>query len=205
MLALKKHIILPIAILLCISCTGDVDIPSPLPERELSVPEKVEKEISGALSKDWKSLADTLEYFNSQMLSKGRFRGKAPDGVHYELRISLEDKTSISVVFKVEDSVFVSVNGSISPLEVTLSSQETEIGIKKETPDSTSLSISKVKATGPDRFFLDDSSRAVLYYEDRQVGYIVWEEFENPDYSTGKYPVVHYYNDPRTFTLYDGR
>ena len=35
------------------------------------------------------------------------------------------------------------------------------------------------------------------------MGYLTWEGFENTDYSTGTYIVAHYYDDPRTFAIYD--
>lgn len=39
--------------------------------------------------------------------------------------------------------------------------------------------------------------------EGRRVGYLTWEGFENTDYSTGTYIVAQYYDDPRTFAIYD--
>lgn len=196
-------IFLSITIPLIFSCTKATDIPSPRPERDLSMPEKVEKEIMEVLSKDWKSLSDTFTYFNSNLLSKGKFRGWGPDGVFYELRISSNNISSLTMDFQVEDSVWVTTKGRIVPLEISLQAFDTNISIEKETPDSTILRFSKIKAVGPDRFFLEDKHQAILLYEGRRVGFITREELENTDYSTGKYLVFHYYNDPRSFALYD--
>lgn len=195
--------VLSIAVLLVFSCTKGTDAPSPRPERELSMPEKVETELMEVLSYDWKALFDTLSYFNSTMLSKGEFKGKGPDGVYYELRVTAGDTSGLRADFIVEDSTWVTINGRIDPLEISLHAHETEIAIEKESRDSTSLRLSRIKAVCPDLFFLVDNRQAVLLYEGRRVGFITREEFENTDYSTGTYLVVHYDDDPRTFALYD--
>ena len=196
-------IFLAITFLLICSCTKGTDIPAPLPERDLSTPEKVEKEIMEVLSKDWNSLSDTIAYFNSSMLSKGQFAGNAPDGVFYGLRTSFYNLSSVTLEFQVADSVWAAVNGRITPLEISLNAFDTEITIEKESQDSTSLRFSKIKAIGHDLFFFEDGHQAILLYEGRQVGFITREEMENTDYSTGKYLVAHYYDDPRTFAYYD--
>ena len=166
------------------------------------MPEKVEKEIMDVMSNDWKSLSDTLAYFGSTLLSRGEFKGKGPDGVYYELRTKVT-YTGLWTDFIVEDSTWASINGTIIPLRVSLHAFETEIAIKKETFDSTSLNFSKVRIESPDLFFFRSGHQAILFYEDRRVGFITREEFENTDYSSGTYIVVHYYDDPRTFALYD--
>lgn len=167
------------------------------------MPEKVEKEIVEILSKDWKSLSDTLAYFCSTLLPKGEFKGKGPDGVYYELRATATCFSGLWVDFIVEDSTWVALNGTIIPLRISLHAFETEIAIKKETLDSTSLSFSKVRIESPDLFFFGNEYQAILFYENRRVGFITREDFENTDYSSGTYIVVHYYDDPRTFALYD--
>lgn len=195
--------ILSIPIFLLLSCSKETREPSPLPERTLSMPEKVEKEFADVLSKDWKSLSDTLSYFNSNLLSKGHFKGTAPDGVFYRLDFSLRSSAAVAVGFIVEDSTFVTLEGRIFPLAVSLHAFGSEIAIKRESADSLSLCISNLKVKGPILFFLNGSHQAGLLYDDERVGYITRERLENPDYSTGTYPVIHYYNDPRTFALYD--
>lgn len=192
-----------IIILLVLSCSKELGNPVPPPERELSVPEKVEKELMDVLSKDWKSLSDTFEYFYSSMLSKGICKGKAPDGVFYELDIKGKDGPALKAEFKIEDSTWAAVNGYIRPLEIKLLALDTEIAIKKEPRDSSSLTVSKIKVITPLCFLFDDRHQAPLLYEGRRVGYLTRDEFENTDYSTGTYIVVHYYNDPRTFSIYD--
>ena len=138
-----------IIILLVLSCSKGLDKPVPAPERELSVPEKVEKELMDVLSKDWKSLSDTFEYFYSSMLSKGICKGKAPDGVYYELDIKGKEGPALEAAFIIEDSTWAAVNGYIRPLEIKLLAHDTEIAIKKELRDSTSLTVSKVKVIAP--------------------------------------------------------
>ena len=199
----KAVILLSVAILLFLSCTKGTDIPSPRPERDLSTPEKVEREIMEVLSKDWKSLADTFAYFNSNLLIKRKFRGWGPDGVFYGLRISSNSITSMTIEFQVEDSIWVYANGSIIPPDINLHAFDTNISIEKVKQDSTSLSFSTIKVVGPDMFFCEDKHQSILFFEGSKVGYIILDELENTDYSTGKYLIVHYYNDPRTFAFYD--
>lgn len=185
------------------SCNKGANQPAPPPERELSVPEKVEKELTDLLSKDWTSLADTLSYFDSTLLSKGRFKGKGPDGIYYELRITANAISEIKADFRIEDSSWVAVTGKAIPLGISLYAFETTLALKAQTQDSTSLSVSKVKAVAPNSFFSEPGHRAALFYEGLSVGFITREEFENTDYTTGTYLVIHYYDDPRTFALYD--
>ena len=192
-----------IIILLVLSCSKGPDNPVSPPERELSVPEKVEKELMDVLSKDWTSLSDTFEYFYSSMLSKGICKGKAPDGVYYELDIKGKEGPALEATFIIEDSTWAAVNGYIRPLEIKLLALDTEIAIKKELRDSTSLTVSKVKVIAPLCFLLEDMHQAPLLYEGRRVGYLTRDGFENTDYSTGTYIVAHYFNDPRTFAMYD--
>lgn len=192
-----------IIILLVLSCSKGPDNPVSPPERELSVPEKVEKELMDVLSKDWKSLSDTFEYFYSSMLSKGICKGKAPDGIYYELDIKGKEGPALEATFIIEDSTWAAVNGYIRPLEIKLLALDTEIAIKKELRDSTSLTVSKVKVIAPLCFLLEDMHQAPLLYEGRRVGYLTRDGFENTDYSTGTYIVAHYFNDPRTFAMHD--
>lgn len=175
----------------------------PEPERELSTAEKVEKEILDIASKPWKSLADTLNYFNSTMLSKGRVKGIAPDGVYYELETSIRSVSGLEASFKVRDSVWASIRGNLSPAELELDACESEITIKQEKDDSCSLSASNVKVIAPLLFFLKKGHRSALIYKNERVGWLTREEFENTDYSTGTYIVIHYYNDPRSFAIFD--
>lgn len=198
----RAHSIIPaVILLLAAACGKQEEQNTPVPERELSIPEKVEGEIMDVLSRDWKSLSDTLNYFDSTMLSKGRYKGKAPDGIYYELDIRIIPE--LEATFKVEDSTWVAVSGRISPLELKMTACETEMAIKKERNDSTGLSVSDIYAIVPGDFLTADRRQASLLYKDRRVGYLTREEFENTDYSTGMYLVVHYYNDPRTFAFYD--
>ena len=176
---------------------------SPQPERELSIPEKVEKEITDVLSKDWKSLSDTLAYFDSTMLSKGKTKGKAPDGVYYELSVEPKKNLGFEADFKVADSIRVAVNGQLIPLSLSLKACDTEMAVNSERMDSIGLSVSNVKVIAPMYFLIGENHQAPLIYKEQRVGYLTREMFENTDYSTGTYIVVHYYGDPRTFALYD--
>lgn len=200
----RKHIIIPIFfLLLVISCSKGLKEPAAQKERELSVPEKVEKEIMEVLSKDWKALSDTLNYFDSTMLSKGISEGVAPDGVHYELAVREKSASCVEADFIVEDSTWAAINGKIDPLSICLSAFDTEIAIQKEARDSSSLSVSTIKVIAPALFILGGDHQASLLFEGRRVGYLTWDGFENTDYSTGTYIVAHYYDDPRTFAIYD--
>ena len=191
-------------IVLCLSSCGKQEAgPSPQPERELSIPEKVEKEMMDVLSKDWKSLSDTLVYFESTMLSKGMTKGKAPDGVYYELSVKSKGEMGFEADFKVEDSIWVAVNGQLVPLSLHLKACDTEIVLSNEKKDSISLSVSSVKVIAPMCFLIEENHQAPLLYKEQRVGYLTREGFENTDYSTGTYIVVHYYGDPRTFAIYD--
>lgn len=188
---------------LFLSCNKGMENPVPQPEREPTIPEKVEKELTGILAEDWQSLADTLAYFNSTMLSKGKFKGFAPDSVYYELDIRLNRQLVLETTFKIEDSTFVTVCGRLIPLKADLYAFNMLIGIDRDRTDSLTLSASKVKVIVPNFFLLSKNSSASLIYEDKRVGFVRREEFENIDYSTGTYLVVHYFDDPRTFALYD--
>lgn len=196
-------IVSSIVVLFAFSCKKQQGQPEPGPERELSVPEKVEKELTDVLSKDWKSLADTLGYFDSTMLSKGKSNGTAPDGVYYELRVDIRDSSSVEAVFIVQDSTWAAVNGRIRPLLVVLTACDTEISIEKEEADSVGLSVSKVKVIAPGGFLFKKDHKASLLYEGKRVGYLTSDDFEDTDYGTVTCLVAHYYNDPRTFALID--
>lgn len=171
-------------------------------ERELSVPEKVEQEIMDVLSKDWQTLSDTLHYFDSTMLSKGRFKGIAPDGVYYELAFRKKDEYDVDGDFSIEDSIWVAINGRTVPLGICVSAFDTEFFIREEARDSSSLSVSKIKVIAPMYFMHEENLQASLLFEGRRVGFLTWDKFENTDYSTGTYIVAHYNNDPRTFAIY---
>lgn len=199
---MKRALIISMLLLSVFSCRKQ-EQPVPGPERELSVPEKVEKELADVLSKDWKSLADTLEYFDSTILSKGKRKGIAPDGVYYELRVDIGDSLDVEAVFKVQDSTWAAISGKIKPLGVTLTACDTEISIKKEKNDSSSLSVSNVEVIVPCGFLFEKGHRAHLLYEGKRVGYLTLDKFEDTDYSAVSCIVVHYYNDPRTFVLID--
>lgn len=195
-------ILLPLLILLTAACNKEQATPAPHPERELSVPEKVEKGITDVLSRDWKSLSDTLDYFGSTMLAKGKTKGIAPDGVYYEFNVKIDDVSSgLTADFKVEDSTWVSMSGKMIPLQVKLRACDTDLSIKDEQKDSLSLSVSDIKVISPADFLFKTDHEASLLYKEERVGYLTRETFENPDYSTGTYIVIHYYNDPRTFAL----
>lgn len=196
-------IILFVALLSFIACTKETEYPAIQPERELSTPEKVEKELTDVLSKNWGSLSDTLSYFGANLLSKGKLKGMAPDGVYYELRVTARDTSCFSADFRIKDISWVVVNSNLFPPEISLSAFETDITIKAVNWDSSSLSVSKIKVVAPNSFLFKENSQAVLLYEDRLVGFITMEKFENTDYSNGTYLVVHYYDDPRTFTILD--
>lgn len=202
---MKRPVSILLSILILIpSCNKEQALPEPHPERELSVPEKVEKEMMDVLSRDWKSLSDTLDYFRTTMLDKGKTRGVAPDGVYYEFNVKIDDVSSgLTADFKVEDSTWVSMSGKMIPLQVKLRACDTDLSIKDEQKDSLSLSVSDIKVISPADFLFKTDHEASLLYKEERVGYLTREEFENPDYSTGTYIVIHYYNDPRTFALYD--
>lgn len=201
---MKRPVSILLSILILIpSCNKEQALPEPHPERELSVPEKVEKEMMDVLSRDWKSLSDTLDYFRTTMLDKGKTRGVAPDGVYYEFNVKIDALSKLNAIFKVEDSTWVSMNGKMIPFQIKLRACDADFSIKEEEADSLSLSVSDVKVIAPADFVFKTENKAPLLYKEERVGYLTREEFENPDYSTGTYIVIHYYNDPRTFALYD--
>lgn len=200
----RPYIIFVFILVLCLSsCSKQEAGPLPQPERELSIPEKVEKEMMDVLSKDWKSLSDTLAYFDSTMLSKGITKGKAPDGVYYELSVKSKGDMGFEADFKVADSIWMAANGQLVPLSLSLKACNTEIVVSNEKKDSISLSVSNVKVIAPMCFLIENDHQAPLLYKEQRVGYLTREMFENTDYSTGLYIVVHYYGDPRTFAIYD--
>lgn len=184
------------------SCEKLQDDPTPSPSRTPTLPEIVETELSDILTRNWTQLADTLEYFNTNLLSKGKFKGKGPDGVYYELDVDLGIVSKTKAKFIVKDSVWASYTGRLVPLDITVNACNTELCIKY-TNDSTTISVDNVSARVPLTFITEEGQTSPLLYKDARVGYLTMEEFENPDYDTAKSLVLHYYNDTRTFSFYD--
>lgn len=200
----RSVLILAVIILAVYSCDSRLEDPVSPPVRELSIPEMVEQELVDITSRDWKSLSDTLAYFDSTMLSKGITRGIAPDGVYYELVVRARTLFELDAAFMVEDSLWAKIKEDIIPFEMKLFACDTEIAIKQEKKDTCSLSALNLKVMAPLCFLTDNRHKAPLLYMGQRVGYLTLAEFENLDYSTGICLVVHYYNDARTFVLFDG-
>lgn len=195
-------LIVSATVLLVLGCTKQQES-EPLPEREPSIPEKVEGQIVDFLSTKWQILSDTLDYFNSNMLLRGKTRGTAPDGVYYELDIDAGLKSATNISFTVADSTWVIISGSLLPLDLNIKVLGTETTIEKGQGGSTVLSVSDVKVVLPAGFLQKKDLQAPLYFEGKEVGWITWDVFENTDYSTGTYIIIHYYGDPRTFAIFD--
>jgi len=184
-------------------CEKQQDEPAPGPEREITLPEQIEKDITDILGKNWIGLADTLQYFDSTMLSQGKYKGIAPDGVYYELKVNVTDSNSIQATFTVQDSIWINAVGQILPFHLDLRACDTDFSFKRETLDTTSITADKIQVRIPVGFILSEDNQSTLLYWGQKVGYITLTEFENPDYTTGRHIIVHYYNDSRTFSYYD--
>lgn len=200
---MKKAVLIFFLFFACLACNKQEGQPVPRPEREPSMPEKVEKEMREVLGKDWKSLSDTVQYFNTNLLRKGKTRGKGPDKVYYELDFRMLSINEFESVFTVEDSIMAAVNGKLKPTQLSLTALNTVLDMNKEKKDSIGVAVSNVKVIAPLRFFLDKDHRAALLFEGERVGWLTREDFENTDYSTGTYIVIHYYGDNRSFALFD--
>lgn len=199
-----KLSIIAIHAILCLSilaCRKEDELPAPQPQRELSVPEKVEREVVAVLSKDWQSLSDTLDYFNRTMLLKGKTRGTGPDGVYYELKTRITPE--FRMTFTIEDYTWLELRGKLIPTDLKFSACAVEMGIRAAQNDTTSLSVCDIEVLVPKEFLTNVDKCSPLLYQGERVGYLTREKFENIDYSTGTYMVIHYYNDPRTFAIYD--
>lgn len=199
-----KLSIIAIPAILCLSilaCRKEDELPAPQPQRELSVPEKVEREVVAVLSKDWQSLSDTLDYFNRTMLLKGKTRGTGPDGVYYELKTRITPE--FRMTFTIEDYTWLELRGKLIPTDLKFSACAVQIGIRTTQNDTTSFSACDIEVLSPKDFLTSREHQAPLLYQGERVGYMTRETFENLDYSTGTYIVIHYYDDPRTFAIYD--
>lgn len=173
------------------------------PVREKQIPEKVEAEILGIMEKDWKSLLDTLKYFNSNILKQGKTNGTGPDGVYYELAFGRDEEDNATAVFSVRDSLFAKATGIFFPIAMKVETLGTVLGVSVDGCAVLHLNVGNVGVAAPPDFLFDSDSSAELSYENSGIGYITRETYENEDYSTGKYFVIHYYHDPRTFAFND--
>jgi len=202
---MKKNILvisLPL-ILLFTCCEKQENEPAPGPERELTLPEQIEKDLTDILGKNWNGLADTLHYFDSTMLSQGKVKGIAPDGIYYELKVKIQNLRTIQATFTVKDSIWIDATGQILPLQLDVRACDTDFRFKHESLDTTSISANKILVKVPLGFIISKNKQSTLFYQDKKVGYITLTDFENPDYTTGKYLIIHYDNDSRTFSFYD--
>jgi len=199
---LKYQLPLFLSIFILASCDR-ADDPSENPVREKELPEKVESELLEIASKPWKPVLDTVRYFNTNLLLKSKTKGFGPDSVYYELKTELQKDRSVNMKLFVEDSCFVSAHGSISPLEMSVSALNTDFTIRKTSADSTSIIIDNIEVIAPNDIIINKNATTPLLYQGSRVGYLTREDFENEDYSTGTYFVVHYYGDQRTFAFYD--
>jgi len=182
---------------LVLSCEKTPE-PAPAPEPEKSLPEQVEGDLMDILSRDWKSLSDTLDFFYNDMLIEGRTSGIGSDGVYYELS-GEADSTYADLNFYVEDSLWANFFGSISPEYLMLSALDATVEFEKK-GDMLAVTLDeKIRA----EFSQKDTTSVPVSYCGEAIGYIDLQEFENTDFSTGKYPVMHYYGDVRTFSFYE--
>jgi len=202
--AMKRILLIIPAVLLIISCEKQQTEPEPTPKPEPTIPELVEKDLMNILSKDWQSVADTIQYFRTNIINQGKTKGTGPDGVYYELNVNFTKINNLEATFKVQDSIWVKASGQIYPLEIKVRACDTDLKIKRESGLTTSLTIEKIQAIFPDNFLIEEDIQAPLLYNSEEVGYLTRTEMENLDYTTGKYLIVHYNDDPRTFALYDG-
>jgi len=173
------------------------------PERELSMPERVESELLSIASKGWVPLVDTLAYFHDNFIKQGKFEGIGPDKVHYELKAVLGKDSLVTLFFNIQDSTHLTAYGKLKPVTLAVKALGTEISVSKTCIDSTILNADAISVIMPDRFMTGGKGNAQLLFQNRRVGFITREAFENEDYTVGKYLVLHYYDDVRTFAFYE--
>lgn len=175
---------------IAVSCNDNTEITPP--KEELSKPEQIEKNLREIAGRGWGSLADTLTYFNKEFILHGRTAGIGPDGVYY----SLTESDDI-IRFTVQDSIFLSIdiNNNYSYVRAC----NTDFLVEYEGASGIAVTIDNICLTAE-----SISERKIdVYYYGEPCGYIVWEHFENTDYTDGSYPVMHYFNDSRTFAFYE--
>jgi len=185
-----------------VACETESVQSEPISSRTQSIPEQVETDLFDVFSKDWSKLADTVNYFNKNLLLKGRSEGYGPDSVWYELALRTS-KATLAAEFYIEDSLWFRAQGMLYPLRVELEAYSTLVSVQQDIVDSIAFSVNDITVNAPHGFATVEGSTAQLYYHNEKVGYVDIEQFENDDYSTGKYLVVHYDGDNRSFSYYD--
>lgn len=187
-----------------ISCTKQDTEPAPEPPKEQSIPEKLEAEVIDIAGRGWDSLADTLYYFSTNILEKGKLRGYGPDGVYYELSLERGKGELVYLNFSIADSVHLKAHGSLIPLSLSVYACGTELLAEVSGTDSLKLEVGNVGATLPRNFLTDSLSTAPLRFEGSRVGWMTVDEYEDEVYSCENCLVLHYDNDSRTFAFNSG-
>lgn len=187
---MKKLILLVAVLVLTVACSDNTE--QMKVEEDLSTPEQLEKDLQDISKKDWKGLSDTLAFFHTEFISKGATSGIGSDGVYYSLI-----KDDNITLFCVEDSVFVCVEKGTN--YAIIRACDTDFSVKIIEPQGIAVTIENI------RLETESISQKYIevYYHNIVCGYIVWEHFENTDYTEGYYPVMYYYGDSRTFSFYE--
>lgn len=191
--------LLAVLIFSCERSSQDPDTPEP---RKTDLPEQLESEAADIASRGWDSLAGRVKYFYNEFILNGKTEGYDSDSVYYALRGSCECDTAF-LTFTVQDSVLIKAKGWGFPLNLGIHACKTDIGV---TPvnDSIRVDMENISATAPKLMLLEDNPTVSLGYCGKTVGYIDFIEFENTDYTIVEdCPVVHYFDDRRTFGFYE--
>jgi len=187
---MKKLVLLVAVLALSAACTDNTE---PLKaEEDLSTPEQLEKDLKDISKKDWKGLADTLAFFYTEFISKGATSGIGSDGIYYSL--IKEDNITL---FCVEDSVFVFVERGTDYAYIRACDTDFSVKIKESQGIAVTIEDIRLETESISQQYIE------VYYHNIDCGYIVWEHFENTDYTEGYYPVMYYYGDSRTFSFYE--
>lgn len=170
------------------------------PYHTATIPEMVERTILGVATKDWTSLVDTLNYFNTHFLLRGKTSGYGPDDVYYELRVNTIFSKSIKVLFYVEKECLVKAEGTADLQSLTVTALGTTFTSQVRN-DSLQVNLNDVGLIVPVASKIPFTGDVL--YRGEKVGYFDFVTLEGITYSKGLYPVVHYFDDTRTFSYYE--
>jgi len=199
---MRRCIVIVIAAYLAICCTKTEAEVIPEPEREKSVPEKVEAKLLDLSGRGWEDLYYDLRIYYDYIIKKGNHHGYGPDGRYYDLNLSFSRDSSLSLTFSVDEQEKLIGSGRLKPVSLSIEACNTEIIAQQVGLDSIMVSTENIGVITPVDFMIDSLATAPLLFDGSRVGFLTLERFEDESYRYGEHIVLHYYGDPRTFSFY---
>lgn len=185
-----------LVLLVSASCLRQEQDPVPAPLHTKEMPELFEEELLGLYSNGWKELSDTLSYYYDKLLSKGASSGTGPDGVRYSLEME-RTPAHVDASFSIQDSVWVEISGTMSPLEIALEACNSTVRLYGTDDGGIRADTGKLGF-----IFQINSGTNVTEVEipilmnNSRIGFFSIDPFEYPDYTTGYCLVAHFDDSP---------